>query len=303
MLKRFFWTTITVALIAIWSLNALIPHFTPKPALEMWMLNVGQGESVLLREPQGHTILYDGGPTDAVLSEIGSLLPIWTRSIDLIILSHNHTDHLRGIISVLQRYTVKQLWWSGALDTTPDYKAFIQTMATRHVTPQLRYWPACQIPGCVSTPPTYFLGALTLSVFHPLQNMSGVLPKDQHDATLSVKVSYKQQSIFLAGDLHEGHEADILEHCHPPTCSLKTTILQVPHHGSSTGLLPEFLAALNPQVALIPVGLDNSYGHPAGSTLQKLAFAHIPTYRTDLQGRIHVVLYGNRYTVETTRGP
>ena len=294
---------IGLLLLIIWCINALAPKFSTVPALEIWMLNVGQGESILLREPQGHTILYDGGPTDAVLSEIGGLLPVWDHSIDLIILSHNHTDHLRGIISVLQRYNVKEIWWSAALDTTADYKTFVETMASHHIEPKTQFFPGCQPSPCQSIPPLIHLGDLTLAVYHPLSNMTGVLPQNQHDATLSVKISFRSQSIFLAGDLHEGHEAAMLQQCKSPTCTLAATILQVPHHGSATGLLPEFLAAVHPQIALIPVGVNNSFGHPAGSILQKLKFAHVPTYRTDLQGRIHLVLNGKTVSIQTARGP
>ena len=129
--------------------------------------------------------------------------------------------------------------------------------------------------------------------------MTGQNPYDPHDASLMLKASYKQEQVLLPSDLNELHESAIIKACPPPNCSLSATILQVPHHGSATGLLPDFLTAINPQIALIPVGLNNSYGHPTVETLTKLSQAHIPTYRTDLQGRIHLIIYDDHFSVST----
>ncbi|MEI6477474.1 MAG: MBL fold metallo-hydrolase [bacterium] len=285
----------------VWTFASLRPHYAAAPALDAWVLDVGQGESVLIHEPSGKKILYDGGPDDSVLTQLGDVVPAWDRSIDLVILSHNHSDHLRGLITVLQRYTVKEIWVSGALYATADFRAFQKEISQHQVPVQTRFFKAADCVAGTPCPPTTVFGQLTLQVYHPLTDMTGSLPGDQHDATVSVKVSFHGESLFLIGDLNETHEKQMLETCPPPDCTLSATVLQTPHHGSATGLSPPFLAAVAPQVAVIPVGLKNSYGHPAPSTIAKLAAAHIPTYRTDTQGRIHLVLYGDHFTVETEK--
>ncbi|MBU6389782.1 MBL fold metallo-hydrolase, partial [Patescibacteria group bacterium] len=105
--------TIGVVLLIGWSVLSVRPSYSSVPALDVWMLNVGQGESVLLREPHDKKILFDGGPDETVLSQLGSILPVWDRKINLVILSHNHSDHIDGLISVLERYQISEVWLSG----------------------------------------------------------------------------------------------------------------------------------------------------------------------------------------------
>ncbi|MBU6389655.1 hypothetical protein KGQ71_04030, partial [Patescibacteria group bacterium] len=153
--------------------------------------------------------------------------------------------------------------------------------------------------SCSSTcPPSAQFGDIRLQIYHPTKSLVGATPKNAHDADLVVRASYGKESILLAGDLGEEHEQEMLAACPPPDCSLQSDILQVPHHGSNTGLSPPFLSAVQPSVALIPVGAGNTFGHPGTLTLQKLAEARIPVYRTDQQGQIHLVLYPDHFTVK-----
>jgi len=90
--------------------------------------------------------------------------------------------------------------------------------------------------------------------------------------------------------------------CKPPTCTLRATVLQEPHHGSGSGLVPAFLTAVSPEIDLIPVGADNKYHHPAPATIKKLEDAHIPVYRTDLNGRVHLRMDGLGIVAEREHG-
>lgn len=260
-----------------WSWHTLLPHYSHVPAMEAWMLNVGQGESVLLREPSGKKLLFDGGPDDSVLKELGAVLPPWDRKLDLVILSHPHSDHIRGLISVLERYNVTEVWTSGAHYKSAEYRAWQEQLKVHQLQPRTVFAPFRQSFGTVS-----------LQVYHPLLNMEGQDPSQAHDATVSVKASFGTQDIFLTGDLNEEHETEMVSHCQPPTCTLEAEILQIPHHGSATGLIPPFLAAIHPQAALIPVGTDNKFKHPRPNILQELQSAKVPIYRTDQNGRLHI---------------
>jgi len=269
---------IIAAAVTLWSLAALLPRYD-SDALDIWMLDVGQGESVFVHEPGGKTLLFDGGPDDSVLTQLGAVMPPWDRRIDLVILSHDHADHVDGLISVLQRFQVGELWISGATYDTSDFATFLHEAQDDRIPTVHQHFH----PDPIS------FGRANLQVYHPPTDMTGQDPAEAHDATLSVKVSYGESSLFLTGDLNEGHERDMLNQCQAP-CSLAATVLQVPHHGSGSGLLPEFLAAVHPQNTLIPVGAHNRYHHPAPSTVDKLKAAGIPTYRTDQNGRIKVIL-------------
>lgn len=278
----------SIILASWWTFTTLRPTFSPTPALDIWMLDVGQGESVLLREPSGKKILFDGGPSEAVLRELGNILPAWDRQIDLIIISHNHSDHLRGLISVIERYQVKEIWISGAIHTTDEYRALLEVIQAKQLKPRIVFFdPAsCQ----TSCPPSEAVGQVRVQIYHPLEKMTGQRPQEQHDATVAAKFSFENQSVFLTGDLDEAHEKAILTACQPPVCSLQADVLQVPHHGSATGLNPAFLEAVSPKIALIPVGKDNPYDHPRQIILDRLQKSGIPIYRTDLDGRIRIIL-------------
>lgn len=298
-LKKLSLLFFSIILAIIWTFDSLQIPQTTSFTLNVWMLDVGQGESVLVKEPSGKTVLFDGGPDDSVLSEVGEILPPWDREIDLVVLSHNHSDHIRGLISVLERYTVKELWISGAVHTTDDYRAFLEVIKEKKIAPKIVYFT--DEPCSEICPQPIPFGETTLQIYHPLENMTGELPKDQHDATVAVKITYKDESVFLTGDLNEGHEKDMIKACKPINCTLKADILQIPHHGSASGLSEDFLKAVSPTSALIPVGLDNKFHHPRQVILDRLTAAHIPIYRTDLDGQIHVQLDGEHYTINTTR--
>jgi competence protein ComEC len=284
----------------LWLGSSLYPRLFPSEAgtTNIWVLDVGQGESILIREPSGKKLLFDGGPDDSVLSELGIILPPWDRRLDLLVLSHNHIDHMRGFIKVLERYDVKELWISGAIHSTNDFQAFIATAYRSGIKPRIVFFsPAECFTICPKIIP---FGEAGIQVYHPLSSMEGKSPKDQHDATLVIKVSFGSQSILLPGDIDEGHEKEMLAACKPKVCTLESTIFQAAHHGSASGLHPDFLKAVSPQAVLIPVGSKNRFGHPAPTILEKIKKAHIPVYRTDLRGRIHVVLYPERFTISTS---
>lgn len=269
-----------IAAILIFSLFCVIltPYARSKPQFELWVLDVGQGESVLVREPTGKTLLFDGGPSDQVLSELGAVLPVWQKDIDLIILSHLHADHIRGLISVLGKYTVHAVWYSGAHSDSSDTAAFLEAIRNEGLT-----------PTTVHAGHDAMLGEARLAVRYPVRDMVGQDPSMEHDADVVVQVGVGTETVLLTGDLAENHEREMLRSCKAPDCSLASDVLQIPHHGSASGLIPEFLQTVHPTLAVIPVGLDNKFRHPRQEILDKLEKAAVPVRRTDLDGRIHIV--------------
>jgi competence protein ComEC len=275
-----------------WALESLRPAYdTSAPNLTVWALSVGQGESILLREAGGKTVLFDGGPDDTVLGELSAALPFWDRHIDLMVLSHTHADHIVGLTDVLDRYDIGEIWTSGALQKSTQFSAWQDALRRYDKTPRTVF------AGFSAR-----LGTLDIRVLHPSRSMAGITPKDAHDATVVLHVAYGKESVLLTGDLNEAQESDVMAACPPPECSLASSVLQIPHHGSQSGLAPAFLAAVSPKVAFICVGIDNSYGHPGPNTLRKLALARIPYFRTDTDGRVRITLYDDRLEYERVRG-
>ena len=288
--------SVLICLCTVWIGWSLVPHFQDN-AVQAWLLDVGQGESALVHEPGNKLLLFDGGPDDSVLSQLGGVLPPWWRHIDLLVLSHNHNDHISGLTAVLQRYQVDEVWTSDASYSTPEKALFDTLITEHHITKKVMYADFAHCKAVRACPAVIQFGQATLQVYHPLEPMTGQQPKDQHDATLSIRVTYASHSLFLTGDLQERHEATMLNECRQPWCSMKSDVLQVPHHGSGTGLSLPFLDAVRPSYAVIPVGSNNKFHHPSPKTLARLGTKGIATYRTDTNGRISIIITGQGVTV------
>ncbi len=275
------------ALVLVWAAVAA----QPDRRLHLRVLDVGQGDALLLTTPGGHTILVDGGPdATRTLGYLGRYLPFWQRRIDLLVLTHPHEDHLGGLVDVLARYEVGQVLETPYLVTTTLETAWMRTLATQHV-------PLVQaVRGMtVDVEPD-----LALRVLAPDHDLLSGTHSDINNSSVVLRLGYRAVSMLLAGDI-ESESGDRLLTEAGADLPLQATVLKVPHHGSATGLSDPLLAAIHPQLALISVGTDNPYGHPALATLAALAAAHTPVYRTDLSGTIDVSSDGTHLWVQTER--
>lgn len=263
-----------VVAIALWQ-SGTVPQASGEPSLVMSVFDVGQGDAILLTTPNRKHILIDGGPDASVLTRLGETMYFPEKDIDVMIVSHNHADHITGLNRVLERYDVKKVWISGAIYTTNEYIRLLENIKKEQ--------PIIEV---VSAGHSLTIDDVNLTVLHPLGRNEGVRPPDQHDATIVVSAEYKNHRILLTGDIDEGHERLMLEE----NANVKADILKVSHHGSNSGLLPEFLTQVDPDFAVISLSAENSFGHPAPSVIQKLNDANVKTFRTDRDGTVTCTL-------------
>ncbi|MEG1683468.1 MAG: ComEC/Rec2 family competence protein [Oscillospiraceae bacterium] len=236
--------------------------------LEIVALDVGQGESVLLRSGE-HAALMDCGSSNRYLdpgtTAGATLLTMGCPKLDYLVLSHYHADHVNGVETLLARVKVDTL----VVPDIPEDEtgAEIAALAERYGI-RLTYARESE---------TYALGDATLSIYPPV----GV--GSTNEVGLSLVCTLDEFDLLVTGDMDGETEKKLLAAAALPDIE----VMMVGHHGSKHSTTPELLDAVTPEVAIVSVG-DNSYGHPTHQALGRLADAGATIYRTDLHGNVHI---------------
>jgi competence protein ComEC len=255
--------------------------------LTVAVLDVGQGDAILITTPAGQRILVDGGPSGSrLLADLSRELPAGAKRIDLVVMTHPQEDHVAGLVDLLSRYDVKKAVVSGTSSDTGAYRAWLTEVAARRVPVEVvRFGEAAELGG----------GA-RLEVLSPALPYLAHTEDDLNNNAVVLRLTYGAVSFLLTADLGPEGEARLLSE----RGDLRATVLKVGHHGSASSSTEDFLTAVRPTLAVISVGADNTYGHPAPSTLLRLA--GIPVYRTDTNGTVRFQTDGRRLSARTARG-
>ncbi len=285
-LKRAFagWRWVVVlALLAVVAWLALAG--LPDGKLHVYFLDVGQGDAILVVAPDGRQILVDGGPSPtALLNELGAVLPFWDRSLDLVMLTHPDADHMTGLVVLPQRYRIGQVLDVPQSDLAQDAGPWLEGLRSAAI-PRRYAQRGSTLP----------LGDLLITVLNPApEPLTGTVSDDNNNAIV-LRLEYGRVSLLFTGDVEREAEETLIATGAP----LRADVLKIGHHGSNSATSAAFVTAVSPQVAIISVGADNSFGHPHPAVLERLA--GIEVLRTDLDGRIEVVSDGETMWVKTER--
>jgi competence protein ComEC len=270
------------------ALAALAPRPVERPrgALLVEAIDVGQGDSLLVITPDGKTLLVDGGgfgggpgqaPQDFDIGEEVVSPSLWARGIshlDVVALTHAHSDHMGGLPSVLRNFHPGELWVGNNPQTTA-YRALLDEATALHM----------RIRGFRSGD-SFAFGETQVQVLAPFRDYHPGEEPANNDS-LVLHVAYGATSAMLEGDAEAPIEQAMLSEP-----GLESTLLKVGHHGSITSTRPEFLERVAPQWAVISCGLHNRYGHPREEVLKELQNAQVRTFRTDIDGASCFVLDG-----------
>jgi beta-lactamase superfamily II metal-dependent hydrolase len=274
----------------------------PNGRLTMTVLDVGQGDSIVLETPSKRVILIDGGGHSDSLPGPGSsdpgqevVVPFLRHEginrVDVLILTHPHGDHVGGLPAVLRAEDVGVVLDGTCLPyPTPSYQEFLQLIKDRHIPYRhavrgMRIDFGDGVTGEILNPPADGLPYGVGDDDKTINNYSAVL-----------RLTYGHTHFMLDGDAEEEAEANMLAAY--PASELTADVLKVGHHGSRNASSDPWLNTVQPRYGIISCGLHNAFGHPHEEALQRLAAHNVQTFRTDLDGAVTITSDGQ--TIEAT---
>ncbi|MFC1662662.1 ComEC/Rec2 family competence protein [Patescibacteria group bacterium] len=251
--------------------------------LKVVFLDVGQGDAIYIRTPQAQDILIDGGPGSYAAEQIGQHMPFYDRDIELVILSHGHSDHVSGLVEILKRYQVKQIIYSGQVNhSAPDYQRFLELTDEKNI-PLNSVTHGQQIK---------LSSDIRLDILYPNQDYTGKTLDDLNETSVIARLNYGQNVFLFTGDAGQEIEEQLLA----LELNLASEVLKIGHHGSKYSSSRAFIEAVSPDYAVIQSGEDNSFDHPHEETLDVLNKLNIKTLRNDQLGDI--VCTGNGVEID-----
>jgi len=284
---QFIFAVLLIAVVLIWG---QFFYSRPSQNLNLYFLDVGQGDAIYIRAPTGEDALIDGGPGDCVLQKLGEVMPPTDHELNLVILTHPHADHLKGLLAVLGRYKIEEILQT---DVQYDSETFLQWQ---------KIIGEKQIPNHLARAGMERdLGQVRILILYPSESFVGIRQLAEIDnlnnASVVSKVNYKNFSALLPGDLEKEGQNKLLQ----GSSDLSVQVIKIPHHGSDTAASQPFLEKISPKLAIISVGQDNKYGLPGQiifSILQKL---NCQVLQTSQSGTIKVESDGEKFWTKETR--
>jgi competence protein ComEC len=268
-------------LFAVLAWRAVPAAARPDGALRITFLSVGQGDATLVQLPDGKRMLVDGGGNfgDDELRVGRRLLgpalhALGVSRLDYLVLSHEHPDHLQGVLWAAANLEVGEFWESGISSGTRGYQALKWVLAARGV----------PVRTLSATQASFSAGGALVETLWPLVPATP-FTGDANDSSLVFRLRNDKGAVLFTGDLGAGQEQELLER----GVALGCTLLKTGHHGSKYSSSEDFLVAAAPKAAVISAGYHNNFHLPAPSTLARLQRHGIRVYRTDLDGSVQAI--------------
>jgi competence protein ComEC len=278
------------------------PAVVERGALEVDVLDVAQGDSILVISPRGSTLLIDGGGRFAgfrAREEVPGPDPgeeavsayLWSRGIqriDAVALTHAHQDHIGGLKAVLENFQVGRLWL-GRETETPALGQLKKIAEERNI--RIEH----ELRG-----QSFLWDGVQVDFLWPQIPPEEIAPSAKNNDSVVVRLQYKERSVLLPGDAEKQAEYAMLSETEAG--KLHADVLKVGHHGSKNSTMPEFLESVGPQIAIISAGEQNPYGHPSAELLERLRESGARILRTDEAGAVQVVTDGHSLRVNCFAG-
>jgi competence protein ComEC len=273
---RWFFFSFTWTPLLAW---ALFSSPSVSKPLQITFIDVGQGDAALVRFPGGERMLIDGGGSNGLDTGEAVLAPFFWQSrisgIDYVVATHPQLDHIGGLATILRRFPVGEVWTNGVRREIPFADEFEKELALRKIPVRV-----------VRRNQKVAIGSCGVTILNPSEALpGGAEGKALNNGSTVLRVDCPGLfSALFTADVEAAAEGEIVR----SGLALESDVLKVPHHGARGSVHPEFLAAVNPKVAVISVGSHNRYGHPTREALSAYARMGTAIYQTDLGGAIRV---------------
>lgn len=313
----------------LWGIGFNLIKFWPDGKLHIYFCDVGQGDGMYLRFPTGDDMVIDGGPDNGMLLAcMSNHMPIWDRTIDIVMMTHPQLDHAGGFPELFNRYRVGLVVAPPVGNDSDNFRDALRIIKEKKIQLKNLYsgntirfgeakvtiiWPErswmmaqideeCQVvEGCIAAYENSKKTAL-------LRNAGGSIlgaktSIDLNHASMMTHLSYGEFDALFTADTTQETDVMIANAgiSIASNASDPIEILKVPHHGSKTGMAESLLHQINPKDAVISVGKKNRYGHPNPQVVSHLKEHGIRIHRTDQEGTVEVVSDGRSWKVNKNR--
>ena len=244
-------------------------HFLrPNTTLQVSFLDVGQGDAIYIRAPNGNDLLIDGGPDDTLIQKLHEAMPVFDRDIDMVIATHPDKDHIAGLIHAFDQYQIHYF-----LESEVSSGTSFDLSLTNKVTQEPHMKKILARRGGRIILDTHH--GVYLDILFPDQNTSTFT--EPNDASIVLRLVYGSRSFLLTGDAPISVEQFLSRNDDE---RIRSSVLKLGHHGSRTSSSDEFLDQVKPDYAIVSAGKNNSYRHPHVSVVDRVKSRNIPLLST-----------------------
>ena len=267
-MKRYTFS-ISVILLSCLVVYCVVLAHVPKQ-LRVSFLDVGQGDAIFIQSPSGIQVLVDGGVNARVIESLNEVMPLFDKSIDLVIATHPDADHVGGLVDVFEKFTIHSFLESGGKSENG-----VQEILNKKVIEE-------KVNHIIARRGQVFdLGeGVMLTILFPYTDVSNL---ESNAGSIVLQITYGEQSFLLTGDAPTETELFLVG---ADEESLRSSVLKLGHHGSRTSTSPLFMNYVKPHYSVVSSGKENRYGHPDKNVLEIVQRFQSKVLRTDELGTI-----------------
>lgn len=263
--------------------SCTVPPSSSTQLMEVHFIDVGQGDAILV-QVNNKNLLIDSGPKESSSNLFNYLNSLNINKLDYVIATHPHEDHIGNMYSIIKKFDIGELFAPKVTHTSKSFERMVESLISKNK----------KINVFDTNTTSINLGKdIHISIYSPS-------PKDYGDNlnlySAVFRIQYGSTSFLFTGDSEKNNEEEILN----SDSSIRSNVLKIAHHGSSTSTSQSFFEAVNPEIAIISVGKDNSYNHPNSQILKLTNSLGTKVYRTDKDGTVTLISDGTNIYKKTS---